>query len=594
MSITVCLNMIVKNESHVILETLKLLTPYINYWVICDTGSTDNTKEIITEYFKEVNISGEMYDDPWMDFDINRTLAITRAYKKADYIFVFDADDKIQGKFEIPNKEIDSYFLKIGSFLKFKRKFLFKGDLRWRYKSVVHEFCICESKNPITEMLIEGDYNVISCRTGARNLDPNKYFKDIKKILSRYDNEPDLKSRYQFYLGQSYFDKGDYDSSMIWYEKRTKSGGYEEEIYYSHLRIAECMTKKEYDVNEIIDEYQKAIKFLPERLEAYFYSGILWKNNNLEMAEKFLEEGENYKNLKKYSLFIRIDIYNWLNTYELAKVKFELDKYEEALEILETLEAKPEIKFLKKQCLIKVNRASENKLKIINLILYNPTTEYDLMKENLEIYLKNKNINYYFYVFDENLIEKYKIENRIIYIRGKEDYISGILYKTIQVLKLFEDYDYIVRSNISTFIDFDILNTFMEDNPSDYTGPSRFLYAYQNDSSGYTKEKIEQYGKFPFISGICIILSEKSVNFILENEELLMSYGLVDDLAIGLLMMKEANKLNKLIIPWNYYSNNEMEKKDCIAYRNKRSNRNEDVKAIKYLVEKRLLRSSDK
>ena len=49
------LSMIVKNESHIILECLNSLYKEIDYWVIVDTGSTDNTKEIITNFFKEKN-----------------------------------------------------------------------------------------------------------------------------------------------------------------------------------------------------------------------------------------------------------------------------------------------------------------------------------------------------------------------------------------------------------------------------------------------------------------------------------------------------------------------------------------------------------
>ena len=49
---TICLNMIVKNESHIILSTLKNVLEHINidYWVISDTGSTDDTIDI-----REVN-----------------------------------------------------------------------------------------------------------------------------------------------------------------------------------------------------------------------------------------------------------------------------------------------------------------------------------------------------------------------------------------------------------------------------------------------------------------------------------------------------------------------------------------------------------
>jgi len=52
---TICLNMIVKNESHVIIKTFDNILSNINldYWVISDTGSTDNTKELIIDYFKK-------------------------------------------------------------------------------------------------------------------------------------------------------------------------------------------------------------------------------------------------------------------------------------------------------------------------------------------------------------------------------------------------------------------------------------------------------------------------------------------------------------------------------------------------------------
>jgi len=53
---TICLNMIVKNEEHIIADTLKNLCSYINfdYWVISDTGSTDNTKKLICDFFIEI------------------------------------------------------------------------------------------------------------------------------------------------------------------------------------------------------------------------------------------------------------------------------------------------------------------------------------------------------------------------------------------------------------------------------------------------------------------------------------------------------------------------------------------------------------
>ena len=52
---TICLNMIVKNESHIIEKTLNNICNYIpiTYWVISDTGSEDDTKNIIAELLQQ-------------------------------------------------------------------------------------------------------------------------------------------------------------------------------------------------------------------------------------------------------------------------------------------------------------------------------------------------------------------------------------------------------------------------------------------------------------------------------------------------------------------------------------------------------------
>ena len=51
---TICLNMIVKNEGHIITRLLKSVLPIIDTYVICDTGSTDDTPQIITNFLENV------------------------------------------------------------------------------------------------------------------------------------------------------------------------------------------------------------------------------------------------------------------------------------------------------------------------------------------------------------------------------------------------------------------------------------------------------------------------------------------------------------------------------------------------------------
>ena len=72
---TICLTMIVKNESQVIRRCIDSVKDYISYWVIVDTGSTDGTQDLIKEIMTEYNIPGELHERPWVDLDITELKA---------------------------------------------------------------------------------------------------------------------------------------------------------------------------------------------------------------------------------------------------------------------------------------------------------------------------------------------------------------------------------------------------------------------------------------------------------------------------------------------------------------------------------------
>ena len=63
--------MIIKDESAVICRCLASVKPFIDYWVIVDTGSMDNTEEIICEVLQTV--PGELHRRVWKNFGENRT-----------------------------------------------------------------------------------------------------------------------------------------------------------------------------------------------------------------------------------------------------------------------------------------------------------------------------------------------------------------------------------------------------------------------------------------------------------------------------------------------------------------------------------------
>ena len=275
---TICLNMIVRNESHIIENTLEKLYKKINfsYWVICDTGSTDNTPNIITEFFKKKGIKGELYYDEWVDFAHNRTLALQRAYRKTELLLVFDADDEIVGDIDIPFKVLfDEYQFKFGSQLgiSYTRVLMINNYKQFEFQSVIHEFILCK-EGPTKSTLIDGDYYVVSGRTGSRSLDPDKYLKDALILEKAHTealkaNNP-LFHRYSFYCANSYKDCGKIEEAIKWYKiTLSQENQWAQEKYVSCLYIYDCYEKlneKEKGFFYLV----KAISYDPERLECMY------------------------------------------------------------------------------------------------------------------------------------------------------------------------------------------------------------------------------------------------------------------------------------------------------------------------------------
>jgi len=244
--------MIVKNEAHIIEDTLeKLLNKIkIDYYVICDTGSDDKTPDLIKSFFESKGIDGLIKFHEWKDFGHNRTLALQEAYLKSDYLLIFDADDHIEGTISLPDKLTeDSYMLKFGnSTSAYERMCLIKNNIHWRYIGILHEYITADVET--SKGSIKGDYHIISGRTSSRNKDPSKYLKDAKILEEGYykavSSGDSIFNRYVYYCANSYSDAGDEVNAIKWYKMTLEAMGWFDERYNSCLKLYELTGDKTY------------------------------------------------------------------------------------------------------------------------------------------------------------------------------------------------------------------------------------------------------------------------------------------------------------------------------------------------------------
>jgi len=266
----IALCMIVKNESHIIHECLNSIYKYIDYWIISDTGSTDGTQDIIKKFFEEKGIPGELHQDEWKNFGHNRTLALRHCDDKAEYAWMIDADDRVDGTFVFPkDNEPDGYVLRMGKpEFSWWRTQIFKVDSKWEYKGVLHEYPSCNKEKPLL-VKIEGNYRIDARTLGARNVGITpieKYSRDAETLEKALVDEPD-NTRYQFYLAQSYFDSQQWEKAEVAYKRRAEMGGWQEEVYYSLYRMAVSRTMMNRPWPEILCSFMDAYNYRPIRAE---------------------------------------------------------------------------------------------------------------------------------------------------------------------------------------------------------------------------------------------------------------------------------------------------------------------------------------
>ena len=344
---TIGLNCIVKNESKVIARMLKSVAPLIDYYVIVDTGSTDNTKEIIKSTMDDLGIPGEIHDHEWVDFCTARNYALEMLKGKSEYGFWIDADeqaifednfskDKLIHGLRSQNIELGSTEVEYGP-QKYFRSQIFKVDMDWIWEGAVHEILTTkgkEGRNNIRAGRVEGFRSLVtpdgaSWGDGSKETQRKKYLEHAEMLTEYIKTNKDV--RWVFYLAQSYRDAFEWEKAEYWYGERVKlGGGYWEELYFSQLMVASMQANQKKLISEVLHSYQECCKYDTNRCE-HLMPVIRHHQStrNYPMAymiSKYCLDNCSKNPFPKSTLFIDNQVYDWqildlhcVNAYYMGK-----------------------------------------------------------------------------------------------------------------------------------------------------------------------------------------------------------------------------------------------------------------------------------
>ena len=289
---TLCLNMIVKNESLIIKRMLDSVIDIIDSYCICDTGSTDNTISVIKNYFIDKNIKGKIINKEFVNFEYNRNFSLEQCEGMSDYILLMDADMTLVNN-GFDKKTLSAhdfyYIIQEKKNMRYGNIRIIKNNELGKYNGVTHEFI--EIKNLASYKTLSKNTLYINDLDdgGCKN---DKYERDIKLLSTALIDDPN-NSRYMFYLANCYYDTKQYKLCIDTYLKRIVMGGWVQEIWFSYYMIGVSYM--------ILNECDKSIFYhlegyncFPKRIENLFEIIKYYvKNEKYNVAKLYYDIAEN-------------------------------------------------------------------------------------------------------------------------------------------------------------------------------------------------------------------------------------------------------------------------------------------------------------
>ena len=356
------LTQIMKNEAHVITRMLDSIKSIVDIICLVDTGSTDNTIEVVKNWGAQNNIETHVFERVFDNFENSRNYSIQVAREVTkdrgnDYWgFWLDADETIEilpnfNKAGI-NKDLYMFNTYI-NVMKYTRNECYKLDKPFRFYGPVHEFIVCDDKN-ITSGLMEGINVRVQMDGGSwKGNIPEKY-KSHAFVLEKYIDANRQDPRWIFYTAQSYHDSACMPDnreeneerlrrSMKYYKERiSRNDGYPEEVFYSQFRVGTIMRALEEPWILTLNEFLKAYSMDPLRAEPikaiidYYLAVGEW--HNAYLFSKFAKMNFHQKNpYPTRLLFVDESLYIWKLLEVHAAACFYTGRKDEAKQVYQEM-----------------------------------------------------------------------------------------------------------------------------------------------------------------------------------------------------------------------------------------------------------------
>lgn len=314
--------MIVKDEAETIRDTLLSVRDLISGWTILDTGSSDCTCEIVLETMSQENLAykhgppGQIYREtlhPW-DFSKARNRALELAGTSPGFNLFLSGGEVVKGRpfwsgwIESVHTDVGLNVMIEDGDLKYKQVRLIRrdGEAPLRYVGATHEV-LAGSEN--IDTLAPG---IVIVRGPTDPAKARARLEEDRDILEQDLEHDPQDTRTLFYLGQTHERLGNKGAADMYYSMRIDAGGWQEEVFESHMRLAKMWGEHLHVMS--------ALTLGPHRAEPlYFLATMAHDRGQHGPAFHFASRASELPYPHKDKLFVQHEIYAW-RAHHLAAI----------------------------------------------------------------------------------------------------------------------------------------------------------------------------------------------------------------------------------------------------------------------------------
>lgn len=333
--------MIMKNEEHNLDRALGSIKPYVDEIIVVDTGSTDNSVEIVKKY------TDKIYFHEWKD-DFSEARNYSLQFPTCEWVLIYDADEEVKEDFagirefleKLPD-DVNTVYLPTLSYLDWDLKKtelastprLFRNGTV-RYENIVHNQAIYKgrvveapftiyhygyiwtrklrkkkyerTRNLLVKLLQEKSDMSVNERIyylcqlykteviGGNKIEAYKIVGEILRLVENSKGIPAIALEVIFLHSLDLINKGFEEEALNLLESLTKSAPNNPDPYYGLLLIQEL--KKDYDkAIEYGEEFFRKIEYVEQKPHEFPWTIITIKYKSVAhsiLANAYLKKGD--------------------------------------------------------------------------------------------------------------------------------------------------------------------------------------------------------------------------------------------------------------------------------------------------------------